>query len=307
VLAKLANISKSFGKTQILDDVSIDFEKGKFYGLLGPNGAGKSTLVNIMIGLLRSDTGSITYYKDDGDVMSYREERNHIGVVHQFGVLDPFLTVQENLVSRATMYGKTKKEAVKIVDGINEFLSIEPLYKKKYDYLSGGQKRKVDIARALVNDPELLILDEPTTGIDVKTRQDMWDAINKIREQKKITVILISHYLDEMLSSDWLYVLLSKKIMYSGTLNEFIVRNERKLIRFISKKRKEFDGFIAEKGLESETVNAEETNVFYDKTETKLDVVAGLLNGGLIDDFYATRPTLDSAYLQLLKKGGHDD
>jgi multidrug/hemolysin transport system ATP-binding protein len=303
----LENVSKSFGSAQILDDISLEFEKGKFYGLLGPNGAGKSTLVNIMLQILKNDAGKVTYCKDDGSVMNYKEVRNRLGVVYQYGVLDPFLTVKENLVSRATMYGKTKKEARKIVDEINEFMLIEPLYKKKYDYLSGGQKRKVDIARALVNDPELLILDEPTTGIDVKARQEMWEAISKIRKRKKITIVLISHYLEEMLSADWLYILLAKKIMYSGTLNDFIAKNERKTILMISKKQKEMEDLIAKKGAEIETVNAEETQVFYDDAETKVNLMFELLREGLITDFYATRPTLDSAYLQLLKKGGQND
>jgi multidrug/hemolysin transport system ATP-binding protein len=305
--AKLENISKSFGNTTILDGISLEFEDGKFYGLLGPNGAGKSTLVNIMLGLLKSDTGTITYYKDDGSAMNYMEMREHLGVVYQYGVLDPFLTVHENLISRAMLYGKTKKEAQEVVDEIDRFMLIKHLYDRKYDFLSGGQKRTVDIARALVSDPKLLILDEPTTGIDVKSRQEMWEAINKIREHKKLTVILISHYLEEMFSADWLYVLLSKKIMYSGTLNDFIVKNERKMIQMISGKQQEMESFLTGQGVEIETVNAEETQVFYDNAKTKMGLMSELLKMGLVSDFYATRPTLDSAYLQLLKKGGHND
>jgi multidrug/hemolysin transport system ATP-binding protein len=305
---ELQEISKTFGKDQILDKVSLSFEKGKFYGLLGPNGSGKSTTVNIMIRLLKADGGKVVYYKDDGTVMTKEEEKKSIGVVFQYGVLDPFLTVKENLISRTTMYGYSKTEAEKIINEINTYLPIDYLYKKKYDYLSGGQKRKVDIARALVHNPDLLILDEPTAGIDVEIRKDLWNAIHNIRKKKNITIILISHYLEEMLASDWLYVLFNKGIQYSGTLNDFIVKNERSFLNLVygdgnkEKIIEEFNAIIKNKEDFIEA-NSNEINVYYQNEEQKRALMDALLKKNLITDFYSTRPTLDSAYLQILNKG----
>ncbi|MGL5898455.1 MAG: ABC transporter ATP-binding protein, partial [Lactobacillaceae bacterium] len=175
---KVRNVSKKFSGSYVLHDVNLTFEGGKFYGIIGPNGAGKSTLINIMIGNISADGGNCDWINDD-DKLSKLEIKNALGVVFQENHLDPLLTVYENLMSRGKMYGMSKKDINDRINFLNGYINIEGILKQRYSVLSGGQKRKCEVVRSLLHDPKVLILDEPTTGLDPQTRSGMWQAISR--------------------------------------------------------------------------------------------------------------------------------
>ena len=169
---RLHNVKKSYGSFEALKGIDLVLEEGKFYGLLGPNGAGKTTLFNLLIKNFKPSSGEILW-EVDGKSLPTKDFYRHIGIVFQSNRLDDNLTVEENLVSRGSLYGLSKSQVQKRITDLQSYLDVATLKKKKYGSLSGGQKRKVDIARALLSQPSLLLLDEPTTGLDPQSRHDL--------------------------------------------------------------------------------------------------------------------------------------
>ena len=218
---KVRNVSKKFSGSYVLHDVNLTFEGGKFYGIIGPNGAGKSTLINIMIGNISADGGNCDWIHDD-DKLSKLEIKNALGVVFQDNHLDPLLSVYENLMSRGKMYGMSKKDINDRINFLNDYINIEGILKQRYAVLSGGQKRKCEVVRSLLHDPKVLILDEPTTGLDPQTRSGMWQAISRFHDENKLTVILVTHYLEEMSDCDQISVVLKGNVRYTGDVDQFI-------------------------------------------------------------------------------------
>lgn len=200
----------------------------KSYGDI--NGAGKTTLFNILINAIKKTDGEVRWQIGD-EVIESSEVYQHLGVVFQQNNLDEFLTVKENLMVRGKLYGLTKNEVLESLKEIDCFLGIGPILNKRYGQLSGGQKRKCDIARALVHNPSILLLDEPTTALDTKTRTDLWEAIKFLNKTKGMTIILITHYLDEMESCDMLNVLTNGRVSYFGDIDEFIRKNAQTSLR----------------------------------------------------------------------------
>ena len=180
------------------------------------NGAGKSTTINIICGQLARDSGDVRICGvdlDEGD----RELRRKLGVVFQGSALDKSLTVRDNLASRAALYGIKGREFAQRLDELAELLDFGDLLKRTLGKLSGGQRRRIDIARALVHDPKILILDEPTTGLDPQTRKLMWDAVMRMRRERQMTVFLTTHYMEEAADADYVVILDSGKIAAEGT------------------------------------------------------------------------------------------
>jgi len=205
---RLKNIKKNYGSFEALKGIDLVLEEGKFYGLLGPNGAGKTTLFNLLIQNFKQSSGDISW-EVDGRPLSTKDFYRHIGIVFQSNRLDENLTVEENLVSRGALYGLSKTKVLERMKDLQNYLDVASIKNKKYGSLSGGQKRKVDIARALLPKPSLLLLDEPTTGLDPQSRHDLWDAIYQLNKKDNMTVVLITHYLEEMAGCDILHVLIS--------------------------------------------------------------------------------------------------
>ena len=190
------HLSKSYGDVQAVKDISFQVKKGSLFAFLGVNGAGKSTTINIICSILKKDAGKIFVNGHDLDE-DYIAIKKDIGIVFQTSVLDRDLTVKENLDVRSSFYGLSRAERRRNVDEIVQLLSLEPLLKRPIKNLSGGQQRRVDIARAMVHRPRLLILDEPTTGLDPKTRLTVWSLIDRVRVETGMTVFLTTHYLEE--------------------------------------------------------------------------------------------------------------
>ena len=210
------NLSKEYDGVYRVQDLDIQIKEGDIYGFLGPNGAGKSTTINIICSIIKKDSGMV---KVDGlDIDSHVEDIKKItGIVFQQSVLDERLSVKDNLKCRAALYGITGEKFRSTFDFVTNVLSLEDIISRPYGKLSGGQKRRVDIARGLLNEPKLLILDEPTTGLDPQTRKSVWSVIDKLRSERDMTVFLTTHYMEEAGGADDVIILDSGLVAASGT------------------------------------------------------------------------------------------
>ena len=206
MLIETFNLTKKYGKKLALNKVNLKINRGQLVAYLGANGAGKSTTINILIGLLKPTSGTITYAKD-----------LKIGVVFQNSVLDDVLTVKDNLYLRARMYKTFSKEWLEKLIGL---IGIRSFLNQKYGTLSGGQKRRVDIARALIDHPDILFLDEPTTGLDLQTRIVIWDLLQKLQKEQGLTIFLTTHYLEEAENADQMYILENGNVLAEGSAEE---------------------------------------------------------------------------------------
>ncbi len=215
-IIEIKNLHKSFKDVKAVDGLSFSVKKGEFFSFLGVNGAGKSTTISIMCGTLDKDEGQVLIDGKDieKDLSLIKSE---IGVVFQNSVLDSNLSVYDNLYYRASLYNIKKDEFKNRLEELANILEFKDLLKRKVSKLSGGQRRKIDIARALFHHPKILILDEPTTGLDPKTRKLLWKIINDIRLQEEMTVFLTTHYMEEAADSDYVVILDKGKMIASGT------------------------------------------------------------------------------------------
>lgn len=220
---EIKNLSKTFGDVKAVDNLSFCVKKGELFAFLGVNGAGKSTTISIICGQQQGDSGSVCVHSIDDDNEKNSAKRL-IGVVFQDSVLDKPLTVKENLKSRAALYGITGVVFEKRLEELVEILDFKDFLNRPVGKLSGGERRRIDIARALVHRPEILILDEPTTGLDPQTRKLIWNVIEKLRVNEKMTVFLTTHYMEEAVSADYVIILDKGKIAAEGTPYE--LKNE---------------------------------------------------------------------------------
>ena len=213
---EIKELSKSFGDIKTVQNLSFSVEKGSLFAFLGVNGAGKSTTISMMCGQLIPDSGSIMI--DGKDIFNEAElVKKAIGVVFQGSVLDKPLTVKENLKYRAALYGICDDAFETRIAELSELLEMSEILKRPYGKLSGGQKRKADIARALLHKPKILILDEPTTGLDPQTRHTVWEVIAHLRRTEGLTVFLTTHYMEEAADADRVIILDSGRIAAEGT------------------------------------------------------------------------------------------
>ncbi len=215
-LIEISHLTKSFGAIHAVDDVSFCVEEGSFFSFLGVNGAGKSTTIAVLAGKLKRDGGSVKIAGRDVDEAP-EEVKRSLGVVFQDSVLDRSLTVEENLRCRAALYGITGKEYLRRREELAGFFCLGELMRRPVGKLSGGQRRRCDVARALLHSPRLLILDEPTTGLDPKTRRDLWNTVDSLRRVRGMTVFLTTHYMEEAADSDRVVILDGGKVMADDT------------------------------------------------------------------------------------------
>lgn len=215
-IIEIEHLCKSFGSIKAVQDLSFMVKRGELFAFLGVNGAGKSTTISMICGQMKKDSGKITVCSEDAD-KSFDKISRKIGVVFQNSVLDSPLSVRDNLRSRAALYGITGKKFEKRLDELAKLLDFSDLLSRPLGKLSGGQKRRIDIARALLHNPEILILDEPTTGLDPQTRKLLWDTINTLRKENQMTVFLTTHYMEEAADADYIIILDKGKIAAKGT------------------------------------------------------------------------------------------
>lgn len=215
-MIEISHLSKSFGAVKAVQDLSFQVRKGELFAFLGINGAGKSTTINIMCGQLAKDAGRVCIDGADLDQDADRIKRS-LGVVFQNSVLDKHLSVRDNLESRAALYGISGKAFRERLEELADLLDFHDLLKRTLGKLSGGQRRRIDIARALLHRPKILVLDEPTTGLDPQTRNLLWNVIHDLRKQENMTVFLTTHYMEEAADADYVVILDSGKIAAEGT------------------------------------------------------------------------------------------
>lgn len=210
------HLSKHFGEVKAVQDLSFRVREGELFAFLGVNGAGKSTTIHIMCGQLKKDGGKIVI--DGADLDGGADPvKQKLGVVFQNSVLDGALTVWDNLESRAALYKITGAAFKKRFSELDALLGIGEFKKRAVAKLSGGQRRRIDIARALLHRPKILILDEPTTGLDPQTRKLLWDVIARLRQEEGMTVFLTTHYMEEAAEADFVVILEGGKIAAEGT------------------------------------------------------------------------------------------
>lgn len=215
-IIQIEHLSKSFGDLKAVDDLSFNVKEGELFAFLGVNGAGKSTTISIMCGQQTKDSGRVFIGGKDLDESTEGIKRE-LGVVFQNSVLDKALSVRDNLRYRAALYGITGAVFEKRLAELAELLDFADLMKRTVGKLSGGQRRRIDIARALLHSPEILILDEPTTGLDPQTRKLLWGAVSRLRKEQNMTVFLTTHYMEEAADADYVIILDSGRIVAEGT------------------------------------------------------------------------------------------
>lgn len=215
-IIEITHLNKSYGTVHAVCDLSFRVKRGELFAFLGVNGAGKSTTISMICGELKKDSGLITVCGMDVE-KNFEKISRSIGVVFQSSALDAQLSGRDNLRSRAALYGLTGTAFEQRFKELSVLLDFESFADRPLIKLSGGQKRRIDIARALVHDPEILILDEPTTGLDPQTRKLLWDVIERLRKEKQMTVFLTTHYMEEAADADYVVVIDSGKIVAEGS------------------------------------------------------------------------------------------
>lgn len=215
-IIEVKDLHKSFKEIKAVNGISFKVKEGEFFSFLGLNGAGKSTTINILCGDLQKDLGQV--FINGVDIENNLSDIKQIlGVVYQNSILDKVLTVKENLEYRGALYNLNKQQMEERFNELDQLLNIKEIFNRPVGKLSGGQKRRSDIARALLHKPKILILDEPTTGLDPQTRQIVWNAINKLRQQENVTVFLTTHYMEEVENADYIVILDNGEVVAEGT------------------------------------------------------------------------------------------
>ncbi len=215
-IIKIENLNKNYGNIKAVNNLNFRVKEGEFFSFLGINGAGKSTTINMICGELMKDSGNIIVCdKEVDDNDKYIKQK--IGVVFQDSVLDKSLTVYNNLKIKASLYGITGNDFKNRYKELSKLFDLNEIEKQTISHLSGGQKRRVDIARAVIHNPQILILDEPTTGLDPGTRKKIWKVLNSLRKNNKLTIFLTTHYMEEASDSDYIVILDKGSVVAEGT------------------------------------------------------------------------------------------
>ena len=218
-IIQVSNFTKSYKDIKAVNNISFNVKEGELFSFLGPNGAGKSTTINTLCTLLNFEEGDIQidgYNLKDNSVAI----RNSIGVVFQESLLDEILTVKENLTVRAGLYTKEAKKRNQFINDVQKDVDVSDILKRPYGKLSGGQKRRADIAASLIHKPKILFLDEPTTGLDPQTRLTIWETVKRLQRERGMTIFLTTHYMEEAAESDYIVIIDHGEIVAKGTPTE---------------------------------------------------------------------------------------
>ncbi|HAA6315361.1 TPA_asm: ABC transporter [Listeria monocytogenes] len=303
-MIKLTNVVKKFGKVEAIKGINLEVEKGSLFAFLGENGAGKSTTLSMICTESEPTSGEIFIADEKLTFKNRKSFRQKLGVVFQENVLDDLLTVRENLYNRASLYGKTKAEITERLALVSSIMGIEDILNRRFEKLSGGQKRRAEIARAIMHDPEILLLDEPTTGLDPKTRVSVWKIIDYLREELGMTVFLTTHYLEEAKDADQLAVIHKGKIIAQGTPANIRSRFSVDKIFFYDAKVAELQTIIEKINLPFK-VTKETMRV--DVINQDVEILA-ILNqtAGLYGSFEVIKGNLDDAFISMIKEESND-
>jgi len=288
-------LGKQYGETKAVDGISFGVKRGEMFAFLGPNGAGKSTTINILCTILGGYSGRVTI---DGFKLGSQNNqiRSSIGVVFQDSLLDGLLTVRENLETRGSFYGLKGQVLSDKIAEVTSDLNLAELLKRPYGKLSGGQRRRVDIARALLNTPKILFLDEPTTGLDPQTRESVWKAIRTLQQDKGVTIFLTTHYMEEAAGADNVAIIDHGKIVVTGTPAELRATYSHDVLRIVAKDDNAFAAYAQRAGLGAE----KRSGVFTIRIADSLQGLQVLKDAErLIDSFEVVHGTMDDVFITI--------
>ncbi len=292
-ILEVNGLYKIYGELVAVNQISFKVKRGTLFAFLGQNGAGKSTTIKMIITLLASDGGS--YLLNGKYDESYIRDR--IGVVFQENVCDAFLTVKENLMVRGMFYLKNKAAVEKRYLELMEKLNLKDIENQRYKTLSGGQKRRVEIARALFANPELLILDEPTTGLDPETRQVVWKVIEDLRHNDGITVFLTTHYMEEAANADDVVIIHKGQIVAQGTPSTLKTKHSKDYFKLVPINEKELLTYLNEKSRNFKKV-ADQYLIEIKDTKDTLNLIIDLKNN--IQSFEVIKGTMDDVFINVI-------
>lgn len=297
-ILKINGLTKRYGDFTAVKEISFEAEAGSLLGFLGVNGAGKSTTINMLSTILTPDGGEayVCGYrlgKEDMDI------RRSIGVVYQSNVLDELFSVRENLLLRAKIAGLNATVAERRLSELTEHLKLDDILKKRYKFLSGGQKRRCEIANALMHSPKILFLDEPTTGLDPATRVDVWETVRKLREKEDMTVFLTTHYMEEAADADKIIIIDSGEIKAEGTpfeLKETYARDKLKLY-YAGEQSDEIKNMFKDEHISETAYGAQ---IALKNPYDAVDIITFLK--GKIDGFEVIQGNMDDVFLNVTGK-----
>ena len=298
-IIEVRQLQKSYKDVKAVNKIDFYVEEGELFAFLGLNGVGKSTTIDMLCTFLKPDRGSIKINnyevgKDDEKIKSL------VGVVFQESVLDELLTVKENLITRSKLYNMSKDEFNKNLEEIADITGIREIINRQYRKLSGGQRRRVDIARALINKPNILFLDEPTTGLDPKTRKNVWDMIRTLQKDNNMTVFLTTHYMEEASKADYIVVMDKGVIAAKGTTDELKEKyaKDKMIIYFDDEKSDFIENYLKENNYEFFIQN----NNITIEINTTLDSIKIIDDCRIyINSFEVIKGSMDDVFLNITK------
>ncbi|MFS7402349.1 ABC transporter ATP-binding protein [Carnobacterium maltaromaticum] len=302
-LINIQGLTKKYQQKEVVSSLDLKVEKGSLFAFLGPNGAGKSTTINMISTAIKPTSGSI--FVDGLEVGKENSKiRQKIGIVFQDNVLDDLLTVEENLLFWGEIYSLSKNELNKQLDFLENLLHLTDILKQRFGTLSGGQKRRAEIARAIIHRPLLLILDEPTTGLDPKTRVQVWQTITYLREKLGMTVFLTTHYMEEAAEADKIAVINHGELIALGTPNQLRNKYSRDSLTLYQTSLEDLK-IECEKRKLGYTEGIDFIRIQVRDTDEALHLLNELNN--LYQSFEVRKGNLDDVFLALIKGGTNND
>ncbi len=297
-IIEVKNLQKSYGPVRAVKGIDFYVERGKLFAFLGPNGAGKSTTIDMICTLLKPDAGEVFI---DGCRLGREDDfiRSRIGAVFQDSVLDARLTVRENLMVRGKFYMKNAKDVKTAIANAAKVAGIEEFMDRPYGKLSGGQRRRADIARALINAPKILFLDEPTTGLDPQTRKSVWDMIARLQKDMEMTVFLTTHYMEEAAKADYIIIVDHGEIAVKGTPYELrdIYSSDLLKIKPYREQREELVKFLSRINIEGK----EKDSVFHIAIkDTRMAIQILTAAEEWVESFEVVHGTMDDVFLNII-------
>ena len=286
-------LRKSYAESEAVKGISFDVNEGDFFAFLGPNGAGKSTTISIICSLLKYDSGSVRIFgKDPIDA------KMDIGVVFQDHMLDPNLTVEENISLKGAMYGLKGDELKKSTDRVLGLVDAIDIRDRRYGRLSGGQKRRVDIARALIHDPKMLVLDEPTSGLDPQSRKSLWDTIFDLNKRSGMTIFLTTHYMEEATYADDIVIIKDGTIIAHGTPERLKEEHCTDYIKTVPKDRDALTARLDSMDV-GYTINKDTIIIPINTSFDSLPIIESVKD--LLTSFEVRTGTLDDAFIDITR------
>lgn len=294
-IIEVNNLIKNYGNVKAVKGIDFYVNEGDLFAFLGPNGAGKTTTIDVICTLLKPDGGTVTL---NGYKLGKQDDkiRKSIGVVFQDSILDNLLTVKENLYTRGSFYGLTSRELLAAVEKASKAAGVESFINRPYGKLSGGQRRRSDIARALTHTPKILFLDEPTTGLDPQTRKSVWDTIRNLQKGTGMTVFLTTHYMEEAANADYVAVIDNGLISANGTPIELREKYSTDSLRLFPKDNGKLEAFLNEQGIKF-TISGGAFIIPVSNTLNALPIVNKMES--LISGFEVLSGSMDDAFVNI--------